>query len=260
MCEASLDRIAVRSVGVWTPLGHSTRANVTLDRTNVRQDVAAMAPPKAVVFDNDGLLLDTEEAWTRAERTLFARRGREFTSEHKRILIGSSRSLAAEKLEAILGLLGEGEALMDELHELVMEEALLGVEPRPGALRLLARLQEAGVPLALASNSEPAFVQRTLASAGLFPDGPFETIVTAADVANPKPAPDIYLEACGRLGAAPASCAALEDSPIGVAAAASAGMLVIGVPYFTGTELPGAAVNAGSLEDTIVVETLGLSA
>ena len=96
-------------------------------------------PFEAVVFDNDGLLLDTEEAWTRAETTLFERYGSTFTDEHKRSLIGSARGPAAAKLEEMLARPGQGEALMDELHDLVMEEALLGVSPRPGALELLGR-------------------------------------------------------------------------------------------------------------------------
>jgi HAD superfamily hydrolase (TIGR01509 family) len=214
--------------------------------------------PQAVVFDNDGLLLDTEEAWTRAERTLFGRRGREFTIEHKRTLIGSARGVAALKLEAMLERSGEGEQLMDELIELVMDEALAGVEPRPGALELLGRLGETGVALAVASNSEPAFLERTLASAGLLHDGPFRAIVSAQDVVAPKPAPDIYLEACRRLGADPADSVALEDSPTGAAAAVAAGMFVIGVPDFAGGELPGVDVLAASLAEPAVAQALGL--
>jgi HAD superfamily hydrolase (TIGR01509 family) len=211
----------------------------------------------AVVFDNDGLLLDTEEAWTRAEETLFARRDRLFTIEHKRSLIGSARAAAAAKLEAMLERDGEGEALMDELHELVMEEALAGVEPRPGALELLERLGRAGVPVAVASNSQREFVERTLGGAGLL-DGRFVTVVSVEDVAHPKPAPDIYLEACRRLGAEPGECVALEDSATGVAAAAAAGMYVIGVPYFTGGELPGSDLLVDSLTDPAVSAALGL--
>jgi HAD superfamily hydrolase (TIGR01509 family) len=216
-----------------------------------------MRSPEAVIFDNDGLLLDTEEAWTRAERTLFARRGLDFTIEHKRVLIGSSRSTAAKKLESMLELTGEGEALMDELHELVMDEALAGVEPRPGALELLERLLAAGVPVAVASNSQREFVERTLASARLL-DGRFQTVVSAEDVQHPKPAPDIYLEACRRLGAEPGMCTALEDSSTGVIAAMTAGMYVIGVPYFTGTQLPGCDLLAPSLADSAVARALGL--
>lgn len=216
-----------------------------------------MARCAAVVFDNDGLLLDTEEAWTRAEVTLFARRDRVFTIEHKRSLIGSARATAAVKLEAMLGRDGEGEKLMDELHELVMEEALAGVQPRPGALELLERLANAGVPVAVASNSQREFLERTLRVAGLL-DGRFATIVSAQDIAQPKPAPDIYLEACRRLGAEPGACVALEDSPTGVAAAVAAGMYVVGVPYFAGGELPGSDLLVGSLADPAVSAALGL--
>jgi HAD superfamily hydrolase (TIGR01509 family) len=216
-----------------------------------------MATRAAVVFDNDGLLLDTEEAWTRAEVTLFARRDRVFTVEHKRSLIGSARATAAAKLEAMLGRDGEGETLMDELHELVMEEVLAGVEPRPGALELIERLTDAGVPVAVASNSQREFVQRTLSGAGLL-DGRFATVVSVEDVAHPKPAPDIYLEACRRMDAEPGACAALEDSPTGVASAAAAGMYVVGVPYFAGAELPGSDLLVGSLADPAVPAALGL--
>lgn len=217
-----------------------------------------MTARAGVVFDNDGLLLDTEDAWTRAEETLFARHGHVFTIEHKRALIGSARVDAARKLEAMLALAGAGEALMDELHELVMEEALAGVAPRPGALELLERLLDAGVPVAVASNSQREFVERTLSGAGLL-DGRFQAVISVEDVAHPKPAPDIYLEACRRLRAEPGACAALEDSPTGIAAAAAAGMYVIGVPYFAGGELPGSDLLVDSLADPAVARALGVA-
>ena len=132
------------------------------------------APFQAVVFDNDGLLLDTEEAWSRAEITLFERHGSVFTEGHKRSLIGSARVTAAAKLEHMLDLPGRGEELMDELHDLVMEEALAGVSPRPGALELMEALARTGVPLAVASNSTRPFVERVLGGAGLL-DGRFLT-------------------------------------------------------------------------------------
>jgi HAD superfamily hydrolase (TIGR01509 family) len=237
---------------------HARSGELHAPGSNVREHGPVQTRPEAVIFDNDGLLLDTEEAWTRAEQKLFAGLGREFTMEHKRTLIGSSRSLAASKLETILRRPGDGEALMDELHELVMEEALQGVAPRPGAKRLLARLADAGIPLAVASNSERAFLERTLSGAGLLHAGPFAAVVSANDVEHPKPAPDIYLEACSRLGVEPARAAALEDTPIGVASAAAAGMFVIGVPYFAGTPIAGASLLADSLADPAVARALGL--
>jgi HAD superfamily hydrolase (TIGR01509 family) len=210
------------------------------------------------VFDNDGLLLDTEEAWTRAEETLFGRRGRTFTMEHKRSLIGSSRPVAAAKLEAMLELPGQGEPLMDELHDLVMDEALRGVAPRPGAPELLDALAAAGTPVGVASNSAREFVERTLGGAGLL-NGRFRCVVSAEDVVHPKPAPDLYIAACAALGAEPGRCAALEDSPPGVESAAAAGLYVIAVPYFADTELPGADLTAPSLSDQEVARALGLS-
>jgi HAD superfamily hydrolase (TIGR01509 family) len=213
---------------------------------------------EAVVFDNDGLLLDTEQAWTRAEVTLFARRGRTFTMEHKRDLIGSAAAGAAAKLEAMLELPGEGVALLDELHDLVMEELPAGVPPRPGALELLGALVDAGVPVGLATNSPRAFVNRALEVAGLL-DGRFSVVVAGDEVAEQKPAPDVYLAACAALAAAPERSAALEDSAVGVAAAAAAGMFVIGVPYFPDAELPGASLLTRSLGDSEVASALGLT-
>jgi HAD superfamily hydrolase (TIGR01509 family) len=212
---------------------------------------------EAVVFDNDGLLLDTEAAWTRAEEDLFARRGRTFTQEHKRALIGSSRTTSALMLEAMLDRPGEGEALADELHDLVMAEALAGITPRPGALELIDALRAAGVPLAVASNSRREFVDRVLEGAGLL-NGRFEAIVTADDVAEPKPAPDLYLYACGALGAAPERSAALEDSPVGVASARAAGLYVVAIPYFADTAIDGASLTAPSLADPQVAAALGV--
>ena len=106
----------------------------------------------AVVFDNDGLLLDTEESWTRAERELFERRGREFTIEHKRELLGTSAKAAAAALERMLDAPGRGTLLIAELAMLVMKEMRRYAAPRPGALELLARLREAAIPAALASS------------------------------------------------------------------------------------------------------------
>jgi len=217
-----------------------------------------MAAPAAVIFDNDGLLLDTEDAWTRAERTLFERRGASFTTDHKRALLGSSRQAAGKALEGMLSLPGEGESLMDELHDLVMEEALMGVAPRPGAIELIGLLHREGTPLGLASNSPVSFLERTLSSVGLL-QGTFRAIVSAEEVSLPKPAPDVYLEACSRLGVKPAECVALEDSPTGVAAAVAAGMVVLAVPYFRGQEMPGSELVADSLSDEAIAAALGLA-
>jgi HAD superfamily hydrolase (TIGR01509 family) len=210
-------------------------------------------PPAAVLFDNDGLTLDTEPAWTRAETALFARYGETFTMEHKRELLGTSPVVSAGRLERMLG--RPGDELSAELYELVLDEVAGGIEPMPGAVALLQALRGAGVPLAMVSNSRRGFVELGLAAASLI--GAFDVIVTAEEVARPKPAPDAYLAAATALGAEPSACVILEDSPTGLAAARAAGALTIGVPSLAGLTLD-ADVVAASLEDGAVWRALGL--
>jgi HAD superfamily hydrolase (TIGR01509 family) len=213
--------------------------------------------PEAVVFDNDGLLLDTESVWTRAEQDLFDRRGIEFTPQHKRELIGTSAEIAGGILERRLSEPGSAAQLIEELDELVVVELEHGVEAMVGARELLHELQLRGTPIGLVSNSPPAFVQRSLEIVG-FTDR-FDVILSAHEVAAPKPAPDPYIEACRRLGVeAGPSVVALEDSPTGVAAARAAGLTVIGIPSVEGIELEEAHEIAASLRDEVVSRRLAL--
>jgi HAD superfamily hydrolase (TIGR01509 family) len=158
----------------------------------------------------------------------------------------------------MLDMPGRGTDLMDELHDLVMEETLAGVPPRPGALELLEAVRAAGKPVGVASNSARAFVERVLSGAGLL-DGHFDVVVTFEDVQHPKPAPDLYLAACAALGAKPARSAALEDSATGVAAALAAGMFVVAVPYFPDLPIDGASLTVESLADPRVAVALGVA-
>lgn len=212
--------------------------------------------PDAVAFDNDGLTLETEGAWSRAEVVLFRRHGSEFTDDHKRYLIGSAAAVAASKLEQMLELPGRGQALWEELHQLVMEEAANGVEPMPGAIELIDALRANGTPVALVSNSAREFVELVLATAGV--SDRFDVVLAREDVASPKPAPDLYLAACAALGADPARCAGLEDTATGVAALNAAGLFAIGIPSFPGVTLDDADLVAGSLADPAVHRAVGL--
>jgi HAD superfamily hydrolase (TIGR01509 family) len=212
-------------------------------------------PPAAALFDNDGLTLDTETAWTRAEAALFARYGQTFTMDHKRELLGTAPAVSAAKLERMLG--QPGPTLSDELYALAIEEVGKTAEPMPGAVALLAALAQAGVPVGLVSNARRQFVEPALRAAGLH--DAFAVVVTVDDVARPKPAPDAYLAAAAALGAEPAACAVLEDSPTGLAAGRAAGALTIGIPSLPGVVLE-ADVIAASLEDPAVWRALGLEA
>lgn len=215
------------------------------------------AAPAAVVFDNDGLLLDTESVWTRAERDLFERRGLEFTPADKRELVGTSAAVAGEVLERRLDEPGRATELIEELNELVVAELEHGVEAMVGARELLEALKRRGTPIGLVSNSPLAFVRRSLEIAG-FHDR-FDVVLSAHEVAAPKPSPEPYLEACRRLGVeAGPDVVALEDSPTGVAAARAAGLTVIGVPSLEGILLEEAHHIAASLRDEVVARHLVL--
>ncbi|HET7589430.1 MAG TPA: HAD family phosphatase [Solirubrobacterales bacterium] len=217
----------------------------------------AVSAPDAVIFDNDGLLLDTESVWTRAEQDLFERRGLEFTPGHKRELVGTSAEIAGGILERRLAEPGKAAELIEELNELVVAELEHGVEAMVGARELLHALKLRGTPIGLVSNSPLRFVRRSLEIVG-FVDR-FDVVLSAHEVGAPKPAPDPYLEACRRLGveAGPAVIA-LEDSPTGVMAARAAGLTVIGVPSLEGIELVEAHEIAESLLDAVVARHLAL--
>jgi HAD superfamily hydrolase (TIGR01509 family) len=213
--------------------------------------------PDAVVFDNDGLLLDTESVWTRAEQDLFVSRGAEFTPADKRELVGTSAEIAGSILERRLGEPGRAAELIEELNALVVAELEHGVEAMLGAKDLLEALKGRGTPIGLVSNSPLIFVQRSLEIVGF--DQTFDVVLSAHEVAAPKPAPDPYLEACKRLRVEPGpNVVALEDSPTGVAAARAAGLTVIGVPSIDGVALDEAHHLAESLADEVVARHLVL--
>jgi HAD superfamily hydrolase (TIGR01509 family) len=218
--------------------------------------VTAVALRTGIVFDNDGLLLDTEPCWTRAETAVFERHGHEFDLEAKRALVGTAPETAARVLERLLELPGRGEELSEELYALALEEIAAGAAPRPGAVELLGAL-DGRWPVAVASNSPRSHLLAGLTRTGLADR--FDAVLGVEEVADPKPAPDLYLRACELLGAIPTGSVALEDSPPGVAAARAAGLYVLGVPSVAGVELEADAVFASLAEPdvlTTIVEQL----
>ncbi|MSX02347.1 MAG: HAD-IA family hydrolase [Actinobacteria bacterium] len=191
--------------------------------------------PAAVIFDNDGLTLDTEDLWTEAEKALFANYSADFGPAQKLALLGNSGADAAVILARELGQPdGDGPALVAEMNRLVYLALEEGCEPTKGAVELLTALRDAGIPRALCSNSPLEFVGRAVDAAGV--RNYFDVIVSADEVAHGKPAPDPYLEAARRLGVDPQLCVALEDSVPGATSASAAGMTVFVVPSFEETD------------------------
>ncbi len=216
-----------------------------------------MSHPEAVLFDNDGLLLDTESVWSRAEQTLFQSRRREFTIEHKRALVGSSEQIAGRKLATFLEEPGRDRQIMEELNALVLAELEGGVDAMVGAVELVTLLRSTGVPVGLVSNSPRRFIERShqVAATGI----DFDVVVSGHEVPEAKPAPDAYLEACSQLDLDPGpEIVVLEDSPGGVAAGRAAGLFVIGIPSVPGVELEADMV-APTLEDRRVLRRLGIN-
>ncbi len=211
-----------------------------------------MASTAGIVFDNDGLLLDTEPCWTRAEEVVFERHGRTFDVEAKRALVGTAPETASRVLERLLDLPGRGEEVSAELYALALEEIAAGAEPRPGAVELLRELGERW-PVAVASNSPRSHLLAGLTRTGLVDS--FDVVLGVEEIVEPKPAPDIYLRACELLGVMPTRSVALEDSPPGAAAARAAGLYVVGVPSVHGVELEADAV-FDSLADPRVLATV----
>jgi len=204
---------------------------------------------RAVVFDMDGLLLDTEILWHRAEVELFRRHGGEFSWDDKMAVIGTSFAFTARYFaQRLRRPAAEGEALVREMIEIMHGELQRDVAGRPGAVELVAGLR-GRTRLGLASNSPRMLVDTALATAGLA--DAFDAIVTADDVEHAKPAPDLYLLACERLGVPPSEALALEDSPSGVAAAKAAGLTCFAVPQFAETDVSAADRVIDSLEELL---------
>jgi HAD superfamily hydrolase (TIGR01509 family) len=203
---------------------------------------------RAAVFDMDGLLLDTEPMWHDAERELLARHGDEFTVEdmiasHGRALVDTAAIYGAR-----LGL--PAAEIEREIAEIMLAHYLSGAPLHAGARELVEGI--AGrMRIAVASNTAGILVRKALDRAGL---GMIETVASAMDMGSTKPAPDVYLEACRRLGVAPADAIAFEDSPMGIQAAKAAGLYAVGVPERDGAGLAeaGADLVLRSLADVVL--------
>jgi HAD superfamily hydrolase (TIGR01509 family) len=201
------------------------------------------------VFDVDGLLIDTEPLWARAEEALLARRGLPFTEEDRRRTVGRSIDATIRDYADRMGLSPSADApLRRELMSLVGPMYRAEASPMPGAIEIVERLGRR-MPLAAATNTDRHLVEGALRRAGLL--GAFTALVTAGDVARPKPAPDVYLEACARLGVAPPEAVGFEDSASGMAAARAAGLWCIAVPDGPHVIVDDADLVVSSLTDLI---------
>ena len=200
---------------------------------------------RAVLFDMDGLLVDSEPLWFEVERAVMARLGGEWGEADQEALIGGSLDRTVSWLLAKAAVPASRD---DVARWLVAEMAALigarGLPLQPGAGPLLAVLHAAGVPCALVTASSRAIMEAVLKATALS----FSVTVCGEDVRRGKPDPEPYMLAADRLGVPAAGCVVLEDSPTGIAAARAAGCPVIAVPSVPVPPGPG-LVTVGSLEE-----------
>jgi HAD superfamily hydrolase (TIGR01509 family) len=212
----------------------------------------------AVVFDLDGVLIQSEEVWDAVRERYVRERGGRYDADVQRAMMGMSAPEWSKFLHEDAGIPNEPEAINRDVVELMLETYRHELPLLPGAVEAVRRVAEA-FPLALASSSNRAIFEEVLELAGL--TDCFRATVSSEEVERGKPAPDVYLEAARRLGAAPSSCAAVEDSHAGIRSAKSAGMRVIAIPnasYPPDDEaLALADAVVGSLDDLTIVVLRG---
>lgn len=181
----------------------------------------------AVVFDLDGVLLDTEQIWDEVREALARERGGRYDERAQQAMMGMSSGEWSSFMHDELGLREPPEEISAEVVRRLLARYRERLPLIPGAVKAVERLAGRW-PLAVASSSNRELIEEFLDGSGL--RALFRASVSSEEVGRGKPAPDVFLEAARRLGVAPARCAAIEDSTNGLRAARAAAMRVIAVP------------------------------
>jgi HAD superfamily hydrolase (TIGR01509 family) len=213
----------------------------------------------AVVFDLDGVLLQSEEVWDAVRERYVRDRGGRYDEEVQRAMMGMSAPEWSRYLAEDAGVAGTPEQINADVVARMLAAYARELPLLPGAVDVVHRMA-AAFPLALASSSNRAIFEEVLRLAGIA--DAFQATVSSEEVPRGKPAPDVYLEAARRLGVAPGKCAAVEDSHSGIRSAHAAGMRVVAIPnasYPPDAEaLALADVTLSSLSELTVVTVTGL--
>jgi HAD superfamily hydrolase (TIGR01509 family) len=181
----------------------------------------------AMVFDLDGVILDSEQVWDEVRERLARERGGRWTERATADMMGMSSTEWSRYMHEEVGLEAPPEEINREVLRRMLERYSHDLPLIDGAAEGVQRLAGRW-PLGLASSSNRELIDRVLEVSGLAPY--FRATVSSEEVARGKPAPDVYLEAASRLGVEPSHCAAVEDSASGIRSAHAAGMLVVAIP------------------------------
>lgn len=187
----------------------------------------ALIVARALIFDMDGLLVDSEPVWWRVEHALCAEHGCTWTDELALSCLGTGLEAAAQTMREQVGLPLSVPEAVKALHA-GFEARVDEMELKPGAAELMDAADEAGVPMAVASSSPPHLIDKVLSRFGIA--ARFAALVSGQTVENPKPAPDVFLVTAERLNIPIADCVVLEDSVGGTTAGVASGAPTIAVP------------------------------
>ena len=215
--------------------------------------------PRAVVFDLDGLMFNTEELYQQVGTELLRRRGKLFTPELLDQMMGRRQPVALQIMIDWHGLSDSIDALAAESEQIFAKILETQLALMPGLADLLTALEAASLPKGIATSSGRRFADRVLGAFDL--SQRFKFILTAEDVVEGKPHPEIYLTAAGRFGLPPAQMMVLEDSQNGCRAAVAAGAFAVAVPggHSRSHDFTGAQFIADTLVDRRIYAALGLS-
>ena len=181
----------------------------------------------AVVFDLDGVILDSEHVWDEVREELARERGGRWSDRAQRDMMGMSSPEWSRYMHDVVGVPDPPDAINREVVRRMLERYTERLPLIDGAVQAVRRLAERR-SVGLASSSNREIIERVLEVAGIAPL--FRATVSSEEVARGKPAPDVYLEAARRLEVDPARCAAVEDSSNGIRSALAAGMRVVAIP------------------------------
>ena len=187
-----------------------------------------MTAIQAVVFDLDGVIIDTEEVWEEVRREYVAEYGRQFRPDSQSRMMGMSTPEWAGHLSHEVGVPRTPQEVASDVLGRMAERYRADLPLIPGSVDAVKRIA-ARFPVALASSSARVLIDQVLETAGL--TGTFRVTLSTEEVPRGKPFPDVYLAATESLGYAPRFCAAVEDSSNGLRSAAAAGLTVIAVPH-----------------------------
>jgi beta-phosphoglucomutase family hydrolase len=181
-------------------------------------------PFQAVIFDMDGVLVDSEPIYFEIEKKSFLHYGVELSEEDQHSFVGVTQEEMWKQVKSRFGLEPMMEDLLDYHRNQVMEviSSYTDLEPIPQAQQFIQRLAEKGVPIAVASSSSLKLIETMLMKISL--NSYFPVVVSGEEVKRGKPSPDVFLLAAKRLGVDPSLCLVIEDSYHGVTAAKAAGM------------------------------------